>query len=116
MLFCAKKVVLVVLSSNNFITKPIKTKQNVKHIIRKPEQFGGMLVYRLTNNWHLVLFTFQNFTYLWYDTSTRITITPMHLVYLRCTSKCSATERHGWVLGFARKFGEGQRIVHLRIE
>ena len=37
-IFCAKNVVLDVLSVNDFIiTKPIKTKQNVKHIIRKPE-------------------------------------------------------------------------------
>ena len=50
------KMVLHVLSLNNFIvTKTIKTEQNVKHIIRKPEWFGGMLVYRLTNTWYLVL-------------------------------------------------------------
>ena len=36
--FFCKKVVLDVLNLNNFIiTKSIKTKQNVKHIIRKPE-------------------------------------------------------------------------------
>ena len=41
MIFYSKKVVLDVLSLNNFIiTKPIKTKQNVKHIIRQREIVG----------------------------------------------------------------------------
>ena len=57
--FLCKKVVLDVLSWNNvIIAKPIKTEQNVKHIIRKAEWLGGMLVYRFTNTWYLVLYSY----------------------------------------------------------
>ena len=112
-------MVFYVLSLNNFIiTKPIKTIQNVKHIIRKPEYLGGMLVYRLTNSRYLLLYMRSSIlhtcgkiiiehdiyehSYCYYS----FVFIYMYLVYLGCTSKCSATEPHGWVLGFEREFGE----------
>ena len=50
---CAIKVFLDVLSWINFIiTKLIKTKQNVTHMIGKSEWLGGVLVYRFTNTWY----------------------------------------------------------------
>lgn len=75
-------MVLYVRSSNNFNNdKPIKTNQNVEHIIRKAEQLGGPLVYRLTNTWYLV-FMRSSILHAWYHIKirallyTRITIIP----------------------------------------
>ena len=53
--FFFQKGVLYVLCFITFITNPIRTEQNAKHIIKKPKELTGMLVYRITITWYLVL-------------------------------------------------------------